>query len=127
MREYGMGEGLRTGITGQAGKKHYDEVITAFLDGRAKKGSRMHTDGHVLYSYDTAIAKKQSDGTILINNTKYSSTTQKQVKQLESQVKSRGTPREYTGEKDFNYAFEDFPEDNYDTHNPLHRKIAKDR
>lgn len=124
-QEYGMGEGLRTGLgRGQAGKKHYDAVITAFLNGEQKKGSRMHTDGNILYSYDTAIAMKEPDGTVIINNTKYSRTTQKQVAQLETQLRDRGTKRAYTGGKDFYYGFQDF---RMDENKPLHKFIKRDK
>lgn len=123
-QEYSMGEGLRSAVSGMAGKKHYDAVITAFLNGEEKKGLRMHTDGNILYSYDTAIAMKEADGTVIINNTKYSRTTQKQVAQLETQVKDRGIPRAYTGEKDFEYGFQDFQMDNK---KPLHKMIRRDK
>lgn len=40
-QEYSMSEGLRKGLGfGQSGEKHYDAVITAFLDGQEKDFQR---------------------------------------------------------------------------------------
>ena len=54
-------------------------VISAFVNGQSAKSSNnnLRTDGCKLYNYSTCIAQKSSDGTIVVNSTKYSVSTSK--------------------------------------------------
>lgn len=103
-----------------------EDVAQAFIEGKAGHTANYHTDGKVLYSYNTAVARRGSDGTITINNTKYSSTTSKQLGYLK-RIIPKGTKVQYTGGKDRDYRFEDdFSEEELSS-NPLHNKMMKDR
>ena len=57
------------------------EVISAFVNGHYVNGqvrtTNLRTDGNKLYNYSTCIGQKLSDGTIIVNSTKYSVTTSK--------------------------------------------------
>jgi hypothetical protein len=53
-----------------------------------------------LKSYNTVIAVRQSNGTVLVNNTKYSSTTSSQQNYLLKQLKSSHTQYEVNGGKE---------------------------
>ena len=55
----------------------HKELINAFIDGKTAHNGSMHTDGTKLYSYETCIAQKTSNG-IIFNSCKYSITTSKQ-------------------------------------------------
>lgn len=89
-------------------------VVDSFLHGESDKSSKdnLHTDGKHLYSYNTVIATKQSDGTVIVNNTKYSATTSKQQRELISQLKENKMKYDVTGDKGYNYEGEDFSENN---------------
>jgi len=88
-----------------------DHVIGVFINGNGTtrtSSNSLHTDGRKLYSYNTVIATKQSDGTIVVNNTKYSSTTSAQQSRLIRALKGRGEKYDVTGGKDRGYEGEDF-------------------
>lgn len=53
------------------------EVISAFVNGKSARTTNLRTDGNKLYNYSTCIGQKLSDGTIIVNSTKYSVTTSK--------------------------------------------------
>lgn len=55
----------------------HKELINAFINGKTAHNNSMHTDGTKLYSYETCIAQKTSNG-IIFNSCKYSVTTSKQ-------------------------------------------------
>ena len=62
-----------------------EKVCKAFLRGESARSLNMHTDGVKLFSYYTVIAQwsnKKPAFTLLINETKYSSTTSKQMNYL---------------------------------------------
>ena len=51
-------------------------VFTAWMNAKkCKKAQSLWTDGAIIYSYGTAIARMNSDGKILLNVNKYSVTT----------------------------------------------------
>lgn len=56
------------------------EVAQAFALGRQGRSLNMSTDGHKLYSYNTVIMQ-WSNGMVVVNETKYSRTTSKQLSQ----------------------------------------------
>lgn len=101
-------------------------VAQAFLDGRSASGSNFRTDGKRLYSYNTAVAHRGSDGTITINTTKYSPTTSKQLGYLKRLI-PKGTKVQYTGGKGYDYRFEDEFSEQELSSNPLQRKMIQDR
>jgi hypothetical protein len=103
-----------------------EDVAKAFIDGRSERTANYHTDGRTLYSYNTAIARRGRDGTITINNTKYSSTTSKQLGYLK-RIIPKNQQIQYTGGKDRDYRFEnEFSEDELSS-TPLQKKMFKDR
>lgn len=88
-------------------------VVSDFIDGKkAKTGNEsLSTDGKYLKSYNTVIATRQNNGTVLVNQSKYSSTTSTQQSELLKQLKSSKTPYEVTGGKDRGYEGEDYSEE----------------
>lgn len=88
-----------------------DHVIGVFINGNGSSktsNNSLHTDGKKLYSYNTVIATKQSDGSINVNNTKYSQTTTIQQNELIDALQKRGEKYSVTGGKPYNYGGEDF-------------------
>lgn len=57
------------------------QVINAFVSGKSGKSSNgnlyVSWDGKRLFNYETCIAQRLSDGTFVVNSTKYSVTTSK--------------------------------------------------
>lgn len=90
-----------------------EQVVKSFIKGQGGKtgNDSLTTDGRTLYSYNTAIAVRQSDGTILVNNTKYSVTTTKQQYILIKELKENNVKYDVTGGKDRGYRGEDFSEE----------------
>lgn len=90
------------------GNRH--DTIQRFVSGQEGKTSNnsLHTDGEKLYSYNTVIATKQKDGTIVVNNTKYSSTTSAQQSELVRALRQHNIKFDVTGGKERNYSGEDF-------------------
>lgn len=65
-------------------------AINAFLARRAASPSQsISTDGETLYSYGTAIAQHVGEDGFLLNVTKYSKTTSRQVNEVRSELPSR--------------------------------------
>lgn len=86
-------------------------VVQRFLDGKSAHSTNgnMHTDGKVLYSYNTAIAKREDDGRIIVNNTKYSTTTSgKHQNPLMAELHQQDIKYDVTGGKPRGYEFKDF-------------------
>ncbi len=52
------------------------EVVKAFINGRAAKGSNLVSTGDKLINYSTTIAKHQ-DGKVILSSDRYSVTTSK--------------------------------------------------
>jgi rubrerythrin len=90
------------------GNRH--DTIQRFVSGQEGKTSNnsLHTDGEKLYSYNTVIATKQKDGTIVVNNTKYSITTSAQQSELVRALRQHNIKFDVTGGKERNYSGEDF-------------------
>ncbi len=65
------------------------DIITSFLNGKSAKTKNVKTDGSTLYSYNTAIATHYPIG-IIVNNTKYSSSTSRIQSNLKAQIKAYG-------------------------------------
>ena len=88
------------------------KVVDNFLKGQGgKTGNKsLSTDGKQLKSYDTVIAIRQANGTILVNNTKYSSTTSAQQNILMQKLKADNHKYEVTGGKARGYEGEDLSE-----------------
>lgn len=86
-----------------------DDVIKGFLNRNPMKTSNdsLSTDGKYLKSYNTVIATRQSDGSVLINQTKYSSTTSQQQSKLLRELKNSGTKYSVTGGYQRGYEGED--------------------
>lgn len=61
------------------------EVIINFLNGKSAKTKNLKTDGVTLISYNTAIATHYPIG-VIVNNTKYSSSTSRIQSNLKSQL-----------------------------------------
>jgi len=109
-------------------------VVDSFILGtKAKTGNEsLSTDGNTLYSYQTAIATKQSDGSIVLNNTKYSNTTTNQQNEVRRQLDDKNIKYDVTGGKDRGYSGEDFSETdllkkyNYDVNNKEYKKERKE-
>ena len=101
---------LAVGDKKSIGSKRSDEVNNSFINGesRGKAHDNLHTDGKHLYSYDTVIATRQSDGTFVLNKTKYSATTNKQQQNIQRALESSGKKFDVTGGKDYGYEGEDF-------------------
>lgn len=92
------------------------DVARAFVRGSRATGSNFTTDGTTLYSYNTAIAKRMKDGSIVVNKTKYSRTTNKQLGYLYRSIPENVKVTEVDN-KGYNYEFEDvndFTQDNDD-------------
>lgn len=85
------------------------EVVDRFIEGKGSKTANksLSSDGKELKSYDTVIAVRQQNGTVLVNNTKYSSTTSSQQNYLQSRLKETNTKYEVTGGKERGYKGED--------------------
>lgn len=66
------------------------EICNAFVNckGNGKHNLSMHisTDGSRLYSYNTCIAQKRANGSIIINATRYSVTTSKHQSHLRGEI-----------------------------------------
>lgn len=93
---------------------NYD-VARAFIDGRRATGSNFMSTGDTLYSYNTAIAHRTRDGKIIINKTKYSQTTSKQLGYLTRSIPST-VEVEYVDDKGYGYDFTDDNDDVYKKH-----------
>jgi hypothetical protein len=106
----GYDQPLGVGDRKSIGSTRSDAVNNAFINGesRGKSTDNLHTDGKHLYSYDTVIATRQSDGTFVLNKTKYSATTNKQQSAIERQLKYNGKKYDVTGGKYYGYEGEDF-------------------
>lgn len=106
------------------------DVVKSFIKGEnAKTGNEsLSSDGRVLKSYDTAIAVRQKNGTVVVNNTKYSSTTSSQQYILMQELKDSNTKYEVTGGKDRGYAGEDFSDEIKDENKGAkhYEKLAKE-
>lgn len=64
------------------------QVLKAFLNKKSGKSLHLTSTGDKLYSYYTCMAQWHSEtGFIIINETKYSQTTSKQINPLKRQVK----------------------------------------
>lgn len=63
-------------------------VCTAFVNRKSAKCLSMHTDGKRLYSYSTCIAEFAPDGKLVLNVTKYSSTTSRHLTELRGVLRS---------------------------------------
>jgi len=102
------------------------DVVKAFIRGEnAHTGNdSLTSDGKTLYSYNTAIAVRQSNGSVVVNNTKYSPTTSRQQSILMSELKDSNTKYDVTGGKERNYQGEDFSSeyDKKNEDNPYHSK-----
>ena len=105
-------EHLSVGEKRSIGRTSSTSTIKSFINGESKGSSKdnLHTDGNKLYSYNTCIAVKNSDGTYTLNNTKYSATTNKQQKEVEELLQANHKKYDVTGGKQFNYEGEDFTE-----------------
>lgn len=89
------------------------DVAKSFVSGKSLKNKSMSTDGTTLYSYRTAIAKRMKNGEIVVNTSKYSRTTSsKHMPALRSAL-SNVRNVSYTGDKDFNYEYQDFSDDDF--------------
>lgn len=64
-----------------------NQVIKAFLSGQSGKSLNLTSTGKKLFSYNTCMAQWHSEtGFIIINETKYSQTTSKQINPLKRAV-----------------------------------------
>lgn len=59
------------------------DVIEAFLEKRAAKGSNLYSDGNKLINYKTTLAQWHDNYHLIINKTKYSVSTSKNQNYLE--------------------------------------------
>ena len=68
----------------------HTEVVNEWISGRKATGSRMFTDGKVIYSYGEhfPIAVFLNDDEVLYNNDKYSSSTSKHQNYVLNQISS---------------------------------------
>ena len=65
------------------------DVIMDFINGRESSNRNLRTDGNRLVNYNTCIASKCEDGTIIYNRTKYSTSTSKIQSYLRDALKGR--------------------------------------
>ena len=90
------------------------DVAQAFAKGKSAKSGSMYSTGNKLYSYGTVIATRQSDGSVVLNNTKYSVTTSKQQSLAKRELQNSGVKVSgVTGGKDRGYEGEDFVYQDY--------------
>lgn len=70
-------------------RKNTQDVLNAFLQGMSKRTARsIHTDGDRIFSYDTCLVERREDGTLLVNETLYSSTTTRQQNELREALRA---------------------------------------
>lgn len=105
-----QGELERFGTPKSMGKEGTTKAIKSFINNESygHKGSTISSDGKHLYSYNTVIATRQNDGSVVLNNTNYSAKTLQQQRETESLLKANHVRYDVTGDKPLNYEGEDY-------------------
>lgn len=67
-------------------------VIKAFVNNETASTTNLHTTGDKLVSYATTIAQRDQEGNIVLNTTKYSSTTSKMLTYLKRELDKYNIP-----------------------------------
>lgn len=114
-KDFRPNENVSSSSKGYNPVKPKREVVNRFLNGESSHtgNQSLSSNGKELKSYNTTIAVRQSNGTILVNNTKYSSTTSSQQNYLLSELKKNNHKYEVTGGKDRGYQGEDLSDDGF--------------
>ena len=75
-------------------RENMRKVWTAWTKGKAcKAAGSVWTDGQTIYSYYTAIlTRRQSDGSLHLNNTQYSRTTSDKQRSIRTLLRASETP-----------------------------------